>query len=386
MFFENCRINFGRDVKIAFRVPIRNIFKKNTVSEKESFSSQFCKSSEEVFAFCWSFLARGCQNCLLRVHWNVLSDLILSTYFVSFLIPAELKSSCILWKIFRQNCQNCIPSVHGEKLGWIFSKQIYCFSSFLEIEQKNFGLLTSFFRQIFENYILRVHKSNLRTFFAKKTNIHQFWNLKEKNYAFFPKSNGGVVKTAFYLSTGTFRGVFLGKSTFLSLWDVVGELSDLFRKSLGGVVKFCNYVSRETFRGKKIFFPEERYFSKQAELERKFFGNCRKIFGRPAKTAFRVPIRNVFKKTTVSEKESFSSQFRKSSEKVFAFCWSFSGWGCQNCLLRVHWNVLRDLILPNYFLSFSVADTGLKSSCILWIIYRQNCQNCIPSVHGEVLG
>ena len=211
-FFDNCRINSGRAVKIAFRVPIRNIFKKNTVSEKESFSSQFCKSGEKVFAFYWSFLGWGCQNCLLRVHWNVLRDLILPTYFLSFLIPdTELKSSCILWKIFRQNCQNCIPCVHGEKLGWIFSIQIYCFSSFLENEPKNFGLSTNFSRQIFENYILRVHKNNLRTFFAKKTNIHQFWNLKEKDYAFFPKSNGGVVKTAFYLSTGTFRGVFFRK-------------------------------------------------------------------------------------------------------------------------------------------------------------------------------
>ena len=233
----------------------------------------------------------------------------------------------------------------------------------MEIEQKNFGLLTNFFRQIFENYILRVHKSNLRTFFAKKTNIHQFWNLKEKNYAFFPKSNGGVVKTAFYLSTGTFRGVFLGKSTFLSLWDVVGELSDLFRKSLGGVVKFCNYVSRETFRGKKIFFPEERYFSKQAELERKFFGNCRKIFGRRAKTAFRVPIRNIFNKNTVSEKESVLSQLCKSSGKVFAFCWSFIRWVVKIAFHVSNGTSWRNYFFPISFLSFPIPDTDRKPSC-----------------------
>ena len=191
-------------------------------------------------------------------------------------------------------------------------------------------------------------------FFCEKKLISIVFGIwRKKNYAFFLKSIGGVVKTAFYLSTGTFRGVFLGKSTILSLSDVVGELSDLFRKSFGGVVNFCNYVSRETFRGKKIFFPEERYFSKQAELERKFFGNCRKIFGRRAETAFRVPIRNIFKKNTVSEKESFSSQFCKSSEKIFAFCWSFLGWGCQSHLLRVLWKILRDLfwIFLPFFIS-----------------------------------
>ena len=220
--------------------------------------------------------------------------------------------------------------------------------------------------------------------YRKKTS--NIFGLSVKIFCLFPNCFRGVVKIAFCLSTGTVRGVFLGKSTILSLWDVVGELSDLVRKSFDGVVKFCNYVSRETFRGKTIFFPEDRFFSKQAELERKFFGNCRKYFGRPAKTALRVPNRKIFKKSTVSEEESFSSQFRKSSEKVFDFCWSFSGWGCQNCLPRVHWNVLRGLILPNYFLSFSIPDTELKSSCISWKIFRQNCQNCIPSVHGEILG
>ena len=228
-----------------------------------------------------------------------------------------------------------------------------CFSSFLDKESKIFGLLTNFSRQSFENYILRVHKNKLRTFFRKKTNFRHFWNLKEKNYAFFLKSIGGVVKTAFYLSTGTFRGVFLGKSTILSLSDVVGELSDLFRKSFGGVVNFCNYVSRERFRGKKIFSQKIDFFSKQAELERKVLSNCRKIFGRPAKTAFRVPIRNIFEKSTVSEKEPFSSQFCKSSEKVFVFCWNFLGWGCQSQLLRVLWKILRDLfwIFLPFFIS-----------------------------------
>ena len=232
----------------------------------------------------------------------------------------------------------------------------------MEIEPKIFGLLTRFSRQIFENYILRVHKNNLGTF-LQKTNFRHFWNLKGKNYAFSLKSIGGVVKTALYLSTGTFRGVFFGKSTILSLSDVVGELSDLFRKSFGGVVKFCNFVSRETFRGKKIFSQRNDCFSKQAALERKFFGNCGKIFGRPAKTALRVPIRNILKKNTVSEKESVSSQFCKSSGKVFALCWSFIRW-----VVKISFHVSNGTFwglcfFPICFLSFPIPDTDRKFPC-----------------------
>ena len=255
----------------------------------------------------------------------------------------------------------------------------------MDKEPKIFGLLANVSRQSFENYILRVHKTNLRTFLRKKTNFHHFWNLREKNYAFSLKCIGGDVKTAFYLSAGTFRGVFLGKSTILSLSDVVGELSDLFRKSFGGVVKFCNYVSRETFRGKTIFFPEDWFFSKQAELERKLFGNCRKYFGRPAKTALRVPIRNIFKKNTVSEKESFSSQFRKASKKVFAFCWKFSGWGCQFLLPRVQWNILRDLFFSN-LLSF-IFNSGHWSKNFMQFrkTFLRNCQNWFQMhVQGQI--
>ena len=94
---------------------------------------------------------------------------------------------------------------------------------------------------------------------------------------------------------------------------------------MGRVVKLCNYVSIETLRGKKVFFPAKWSFSKEAGVEGKFFGNCRKIFNRAAKTAFRLPVGNFFKKNTVCEKESFSSQFRKSIENVSAFVDFFYG-------------------------------------------------------------
>ena len=188
------------------------------------------------------------------------------------------------------------------------------------------------------------------------------------------------MKTAFLLSTGTFRGdLFTKKRNILSLSDVFGELLDLFRKIICGVVKFCNYVSIERFRRKKkIFFPEKRSFSKKAEVEGLFFGNCRKIFNRAAKAAFRLLVGNFFKKNTVCVKESFSSQFRKSIEKVSAFVEFFLWWGCQNHLLRVHWKILRALFFPIPFLLFHFRTLIKKFPAL--------SEKNVPSVNGEKWG
>ena len=233
----------------------------------------------------------------------------------------------------------------------------------------------SAFWQIFYGRILKttfyVSNKTLWGFSCEnKLNFYLFWILAEETLHLLPKKyRRGCENCIPSVHRNISRGPLYEKNIILSLSDVVGELLDLFRKSIGGVVKFCNYVSIETVREKK-FSQKNKVFQKKAEVQLKFFEIFGMNFGRAVKTACRVPVRNIFKKNTVSEKESFSSQFRKSSGRVFAFCWSFSGWGCQNCLLRVHWNVLRDLILPNYFLSFSIPDTELKSSCILWTILK----------------
>ena len=253
----------------------------------------------------------------------------------------------------------------GKYWGKFFQYKYIVSHPFCKLSQKFSAVRQIFYGGVLKTTFYVSTKTILELFFENKTSFHPFWNLEEKNYAFSMKSTGGVVKTAFYLSTGTFRGVFLGKSTISSLSDVVGELFDLFRKSICGVVNFCNYVSIERFRRKKkIFFPEKRSFSKKAEVEAEveglFFGNCRKIFNRAAKTAFRLLVENFFKKNTVCEKESFSSQFRKTIENFSAFVEFFLWWFCQNHLLRVHWNILRDLFFPIRFLLFHFRTVSEK--------------------------
>ena len=59
---------------------------------------------------------------------------------------------------------------------------------------------------------------------------------------------------------------------------------------------------------------------------------------------------------------------------VFGFSSKLSCWGCQNCLLRVHSNILEKKCLK-------FSDVGQKTIGILWQTLRQGCQNCFPGVH-----
>ena len=138
---------------------------------------------------------------------------------------------------------------------------------------KSLGLLTKVLWRSFENYILCVHQGNLRALFQKKLIFHHFW-LWVIKFGLFPKKfPRGCQNCILPVHRNSSSGFFKEKSTTLSLSDFVGELFDLFSNSFGGVVKFCNCVSIETVRERK--FPEKRSFSKKAEVQRKFFGNCR---------------------------------------------------------------------------------------------------------------
>ena len=185
------------------------------------------------------------------------------------------------------------------------------------MSQKLSAFWQIFLWRSFENYILRVHKNSLRTFLRKKTNFPSFLDFDWKNLCLFPeKFRRGCQNCIPPVHRNISRSFFLGKSTISSLSDVVGELFDLFRKSMGGVVKLCNYVSIETFRRKKVFFPAKRSFSKEAGVEGKFFGNCRKNFVRAAKTGFHT---NISQKNTDSEKSLFLLNFGHRAEQFLPF-------------------------------------------------------------------
>ena len=214
------------------------------------------------------------------------------------------------------------------------------------------------------------------------------------------------MKTAFLLSTGTFRGdFFTKKSIILSLSDVVGELLDLFRKSFGGVVSFCNYVSIETFRGKKIFprklkffqigrvwaksswslpksfrqgcqncilcvtgkflgksyFWKKIFFLSSSDIEQEYFGILTRVFWHIVKTAFYVSI------GTFTGKIIFW-------RKIFFFKIIFGRWskfwrqlerGCHTFFHRVPTNILRKFFFWKkvFFNHFRTLSENFSAFC-----------------------
>ena len=168
-FFGDCRKNFGRPAKTALRVPIRNIFKKNTVSEKESVSSHFCKSSGKVFKFCWSFI-----RWVVKIAFHVSNGTFWGFFFQSAFFLFQFRTLIEKFHAILENIPtelsklipDACPRVNiGER---IFNRNIVFFILFGQ-GAKKFRPFDKFFKAEFWNYILRVHKNNLRTFLRKKT-------------------------------------------------------------------------------------------------------------------------------------------------------------------------------------------------------------------------
>ena len=147
-------------------------------------------------------------------------------YAISENIPTELS------KLIPDAC----PRVNiGES---IFNRNIVLFILFGK-GAKKFRPFDKFFKAEFWKLHSTCPQKQFENFFAKKTYFHHFWNSKEKNYAFFFKSIGGVVKTALYLSTGTFRGdLFTKKTLFYRFRMLLESCSTSSVKVSAGLSKF----------------------------------------------------------------------------------------------------------------------------------------------------
>ena len=132
-------------------------------------------------------------------------------------------------------------------------------------------------------------------------------------------------------------------------------------KVSAGLSNFVTACLQKQFEKKN--FPEKWSFSKNAEVQWTFFGNCRMNFGRAVKIAFRVPIRNIFKKVLFLRKNLFHLIFAKRSGKFFALCWSFIRW-----VVKISFHVSNGTFwgiyfFPICFLSFPIPDTDGKILC-----------------------
>ena len=131
---------------------------------------------------------------------------------------------------------------------------------FLDFERKISRLLMNHVRHCCQYCILCVRSNILRIFFWKVSfffeTISRLWakNLWHLDIVF-----GRAVKTAFYLSWGTFSRkicylkIFLNRQLFP---DFVQKLFSFLAKVFGRVVKTAFYVASGAFRGKKLFWKK----------------------------------------------------------------------------------------------------------------------------------
>ena len=91
-------------------------------------------------------------------------------------------------------------------------------------------------------------------------------------------------------------------------------------------------------------------------VERKFFGNCQKNFGRAAKTGFHT---NISQKNTDSEKSLFHLNFGHRAEQFLPFVDVFQG-GVVKVTFYVSFGKFWGIFLIFFFLSLSVKDTDWK--------------------------
>ena len=225
---------------------------RNTVRKK--FSTEFFLSFVDIEWKCSGFLLiisrQGRQNCLQRVPKVILREIIFDKSLFSVFLDIEQKNSRLLARFFELGSKNCCLSVHWKFLRNNIEK--FYFFEFI------FGPWTMNFRFFDKNICSRFVKTALYvvagtawgkkltgkiffilifsrrwakflSFLQKKiwqccqtcnlsiweqfeekhflSKIHYFFSLFGHgviSFAFGPKSSSGVVKTAFYMSIGTF--------------------------------------------------------------------------------------------------------------------------------------------------------------------------------------
>ena len=141
----------------------------------------------------------------------------------------------------------------------IFEKE-RSFSLFSYFEQKLLGLLA----RNCQNCRLRVQRNNCGMFFGKFSLFYDFPNLSEELSSCWQKNFGRLVKSAIWVSRGTFLGetTFLKKYMyFLMVFGLRAIFIELWREYFSTVVRIEFCVSRGRVWTKIYFFENVLSFS-----------------------------------------------------------------------------------------------------------------------------
>ena len=137
----------------------------------------------------------------------------------------------------------------------------------------------------------------------------------------------------------------------LSTSEFERDLQAFCPKIIDLVVKTAFYVSRRTFRG-IIFFPKNLQFPVLVDFEQKILGLSAENFRQGCQNyILRVP-RNFLRENNFFGKNQFFKSFQDYERKNFGPMPKNFLWGCQNCILRVQRNISMKLFLETFIYSY----------------------------------
>ena len=149
-----------------------------------------------------------------------------------------------------------------------------------------------------------------------------------------------------------------------------------------GVVKTAFYVSIGTFWIKLHFFEKLVVFISFQDIEREDFGLLSKKFRCGLQNSIPRVHRNfLMRKSFLLTEKCIVSSFSDIKQITWASYWKKIWLGCQNCIVPVHRNILKKNFFSKkklYFLSFS--DTEQNIFGLLSKMFRWGCRYCILRV------
>ena len=129
------------------------------------------------------------------------------------------------------------------------------------------------------------------------------------------------------------------------------------------------------------FFCKNRFFIQFRTLRIEFLACRPKSFGRSVKNAFHFSS-GIFEVNSFFEKKVvLLNCVRTLSENFPAYLGKF-GRGCQNCFLRVHTKILREIVFFQFFSSFPYIER--RNFSLLPRNFGLRCHNCILLVPRNI--
>ena len=193
----------------------------------------------------------------------------------------ERTFSVISTEICWSRCQYCFLFVNSTRLWWKKVCLNLFFPQFLDIDRKNFGLCSNFFSAKLTTMHSTSPRDQVMDIKPFSQNfvcfIYHLRTLSGKIRAFFRKTIGRFVTTAYHVSRGMFCRIFLTKFFFFFIIGHWATFSGHFDGSLTvplsvmfSVCQIDQFVEKKFLS--KVFFPSF------LDIDRKIIGLCSKFF------------------------------------------------------------------------------------------------------------